>query len=101
MPNFLANRQNILLIVFLLVIIIGGYLWYSYYSPAALEAGVTSVALEKEATKQEFFRLLDSLETIKLDRSIFQEPIFQSLVNLSPEIAPREKKGRPNPFLPL
>ena len=103
MPQFLKNRQNILLITFLLLIIVGGYLLYSYSSRNKLESGVVSVGADggKKAPDAEFLRLLDRLQSLKLDKSIFQEPIFQSLVDLSPELAPQEKKGRPNPFLPF
>jgi hypothetical protein len=49
---------------------------------------------------REILALLADMKKIKLDESIFSDPAFQSLQDLSIELVP-EPKGRPNPFAPL
>lgn len=44
--------------------------------------------------------ILGDLGSIRLDDSVFQNPIFQSLKDYS-VVIPREIKGRKNPFLPI
>ena len=44
--------------------------------------------------------VLLQLKTIKLDQSVFSDPVFKSLQNFGREL-PREDTGRPNPFAPV
>lgn len=103
MPSFFKNRTNILVVVFLIVIAALGWLWYSYYGFQEPETGIRSVSGEtgEQSMDQEFLRLLESLEALKIDRSVFQEPVFQSLIDLLPAIETPTAKGRTNPFRPL
>jgi hypothetical protein len=65
------------------------------------------VAVDTTATEggnnqkgRDILALLADLENIRLDESIFSDPVFQSLQDISRELSP-EPKGRPNPFAPL
>lgn len=49
---------------------------------------------------REILALLADLKSVRLDESIFSDPIFQSLLDTSIELN-LEPKGRPNPFAPL
>jgi len=49
---------------------------------------------------QEILRALNQIEALQLDRGIFEDPVFLSLVDRSKEIAP-EPVGRVNPFAPI
>lgn len=49
---------------------------------------------------REILALLAELKSVRLDESIFSDPMFQSLLDTSVELNP-EPKGRPNPFAPL
>lgn len=51
-------------------------------------------------TGREILNLLADLKKVKLDESIFADPIFQLLKDTSVELD-LEPKGRPNPFAPL
>lgn len=49
---------------------------------------------------QEFLRLLQLLESVRVDGAIFSDQRFRSLIDLRQEI-PGEPVGRENPFAPL
>lgn len=49
---------------------------------------------------REILALLADLKSVRLDDSIFSDPVFQSLQDTSVELV-LEPKGRPNPFAPL
>lgn len=48
----------------------------------------------------ELIQALNEIETLDLDRSIFEDPIYRSLVDRSQPIPP-EPVGRDNPFAPI
>lgn len=49
---------------------------------------------------REILALLADMKSIRLDESIFSDPMFQALQDTSVELV-LEPKGRPNPFAPL
>lgn len=59
-----------------------------------------SVDTESNQKGREILALLAELKSVRLDESIFSDPIFQSLQDTSVELN-QEPKGRPNPFAPL
>lgn len=62
-------------------------------------SGAAELTFGAQADK-EFLHLLNQLEAIKLDKSIFSDPVFRSLVDFRREPAP-QPVGRANPFAPL
>ena len=52
------------------------------------------------ATTDEFVRLLERLQGVKLNSDLFASPAWKSLVNFQVELVP-EPKGRRNPFSPI
>ena len=84
-------------IVSMLVIVAGGY-WY-FFGQTGNEAPLTnSVAVD--ATQAQFQVLVSQLKPISFDTSIFSDPKFMALVDLSTPISP-EPSGRQDPFAPL
>ena len=53
------------------------------------------------AVAQDFLTLLLSVNSIKLDDSIFSDPAFSNLHDSSITLTPDATVGRPNPFAPL
>lgn len=93
------KRSNILTVVLILILIVLAYLWYSYSASRPQEL-VSSSATEATAANRELLVLLQVLESIEIDTSFFQDPLFINLkegISL-PDFPP---KGRGNPFLPL
>lgn len=88
------NRQTIFAIVLILALGITGYLWYGYFEVVpADEAATQNQALP--------FSRAGNFQNIRLDTSIFQDPLFISLQ--PPQIIPQPDvtPGRINPFAPF
>lgn len=49
---------------------------------------------------REILDLLNDLQNLSLDETIFTDPVFLSLQDFSQELSP-EPKGRPDPFAPI
>lgn len=90
------SRQTIFAFVLILVLGITGYLWYGYFDAAPAKEG----AVENENQTLRFSRIGD-FQNIRLDTSIFQDPLFMSLE--PPQIIPQPDvtPGRANPFAPF
>lgn len=103
------------LIVIAVIIVIGiAYYFYSSGNKTAKEAvstggvnslstvgvdGTTNAAAGAEVGA-DVLTLLNKINSLRIDASIFASPSYQSLVDFSVEI-PTENVGRPNPFAPL
>ena len=94
------SRTNILTTIFILIILVLGYIWYSYLRsrPTTL---VRSVSSALPAQGKEFLTLLKTLESIKLDTSLLQDAAFQNLKEGAVLPEPPSARGRLNPFLPI
>jgi len=96
MKNILRSKTAIAVIV--VIILIVGYFYWKGSSPAGsgslLQAqsgtqGIGSAELD----------LLDQVQSLKIDASLFQDPAYKTLQDYSVAI-PTENVGRPNPFAP-
>ncbi len=90
-------KKNLLAIVGAGVILIGGYLYFMYFSGGSSGGPLVS---QESVVSQDLLTTLTSLHTIKLDTSVFSDPSFQSLSDFG-VIIPPQTAGRQNPFLPL
>lgn len=86
-----------------------GYLVYSMFFKKAeqtntLISGATGLNNRSIADTQilgnQITQALVQIESLKLDRAIFTNPIYQSLIDKSQPISP-QPAGRKNPFAPL
>ncbi len=73
-----------------------GYTVFIDQSHRASAADIT----EGDVIKKDLFALLDKIESISLDGSIFTDKAFISLQDFSVTLVP-ETPGRSNPFAPL
>lgn len=89
------NRQNILLIILVLSLAAGAYVWYSYLYVAP-EAPVVGQA---SAVSPEFLAKAGLLDRIKIDSEFLKSGIFSELVS-GPILPPTSENinGRANPF---
>ncbi len=106
-----------LLIGLLLVIVIGGAVMYLGKNAPAPATGLVSsttgenpiipatdvneVALEAQQQTESLVLLLQKVNNITLDTSIFDSPDFVGLKDLASPLAPDRNPGRSNPFLPI
>lgn len=93
------NRQIFLILILAAAVAITGYLLWSNQQNAAPAPEET----KKDQPFQQQIQNLRRLKNLKLDTSVFANPIFQSLDTgvSSPVDVSGGQKGRPNPFLPF
>ena len=88
--------------IIVFVVILGG-LYFAYvffFKDSAPPTSTISPSGSGGEVSGDILPLLLQLQTIKLDQSIFSDPVFKSLENFSVEL-PHEESGRPNPFAPV
>lgn len=96
-----TNFKRITAIIIGLVIVAVGYYYLTTGSQPSSDQGVT-VATPEDLQNQIGKDLIATLETIKgikLDRSVLDSNVFQSLQDFSVPISP-QTVGRENPFAP-
>ncbi len=71
----------------------------AYYYMGASSAPVATVTQASSPASQDLLAMLNNLRSIKLDASIFNDPLFMSLSDFGVTI-PAEPTGRHNPFSP-
>ncbi len=79
------------------IIIVLAYVYFTYFSGSSTSAPLTTV---DTAVSGDLLVTLKSLGTIKLDSSIFSNPVFVSLSDFGSAIPPQDA-GRRNPFAPV
>jgi hypothetical protein len=90
--------KNIPMIGIGVVVILAGVY---YYMNSGSSAGPALTSSDQNvAVSQDLLIALQNLQTIKLDNSVFSDPVFVSLNDFGVTIPP-ENVGRSNPFLPL
>ena len=93
------TRHKLILIV--TAVVVAGVAWYGLSGTSAKTPDlVTTTTGSKNAAGQVLVSTLLALRAVKLDGTIFSDPSFMSLKDLSIEIVP-EPVGRENPFAPL
>ena len=105
-------------IIILAVVTALGVFGYMYFfkgsTPVTSDAGLATTAgvstdpataaladADVSTTSNQFLTLLLDVQSIKLDNSLFANPSFTTLQDLSRPIAPDTNPGRANPFAPL
>lgn len=97
--------KNVKIILAVLVVGVLGFLAYSFLNKAPEAAVTTQGGLSSEgvqesgAVGQRLMATLETIRTLKLDKSIVASPAFTSLKDFSTEISPLPV-GRDNPFAP-
>jgi hypothetical protein len=92
-------NENKTLIIGLLLVCVGVFVYFTYFRGPAPSATLTETANESPIS-QDLLILLSNLHTIKLDNSIFSNPAFLSLTDFGVTIPP-QNVGRRNPFAPI
>ena len=96
-----TNRNNIILAIISLVLV--GVVVYYFFNrdttPEALLASVSSTQSPK--IEGNLLQTLQQLKAIKLDDSIFVDPVFTRLTDFSQPLVSQGTPGRSNPFAPI
>lgn len=91
-------KKNIIITIVALLFLAAGAYWY-YFTQTVNEPSL-SVSHEENISEMRFQILASKLQSISFDTSIFENPIFNALVDLTTPIAP-ETIGRLDPFAPI
>ncbi|HEY4516780.1 MAG TPA: hypothetical protein VJG64_02440 [Candidatus Paceibacterota bacterium] len=92
-------RHKIVAVV--IVILVAGVAWYMLSGTSSDDSVLTSeTETVAPAGAQDLLDSLLALRSVSLDGTIFTNPAFQILRDLTTPITP-EPVGRPNPFAPL
>lgn len=98
MFSILKNKTN-LAILFVLVVIFVVYFMY-FRGDTSNEVFVKNPTTSAQKVGFEFVSLLSQLKKISFDGQIFNDAVFNSLVDLSTPI-PKQPIQRNNPFAPI
>lgn len=93
---FKKNKMAIAGGISLLLLI---YVYLTYFSGASSPASLTA-SDSGSPLSTDILVTLQSIHSIKLDNTIFTDPVFVSLTDFGVTIPP-ENVGRRNPFLPI
>ena len=91
------DSRNIVLIILILAITIGGYVWYTRQTVDVQATLQSDTVLQFERALVDMRRLKE----VTLDTSVLSDPFFRSLIIPTPVPDPSVIPGRPNPFLPF
>jgi hypothetical protein len=91
-------------IIIIIAIAIVGFFIYSFFfgtpKDDSLLSSVSNTPSGADVIGSEIIQALNQIETLELDRAIFEDPVYRSLVDRSQPI-PAEPLGRENPFAPI
>jgi len=91
-------------IIVIVLISVLSFFVYSYFFGGSkdedLLKSVSNTQSGADVIGSEIIQSLNQIETLQLDRSIFEDPVYRSLVDHSQPI-PKEPVGRDNPFSPI
>lgn len=98
----LAKLRSFFSIVLIAALLLGVTFFWFRYLASRPASPVTRVSEGAEVVgPQTLLSLLRSLEGLTLDVSFFDDPVFRSLQDFTPDIPIPAVKGKANPFAPL
>jgi hypothetical protein len=98
--NTQSSNKTWIWIVIIIIIAVVGYFYLSGSSAPASSALVQSSGSDSEAVGSQVLSLLNQIQSLNIDTSLFTDPGYQTLRDYSVAIPP-VAVGRPNPFAPL
>ncbi len=92
------NSSTILTILATLILAAGAY-WY-FFTGTGNQQPLTATGSNTNEAQARFQTLIGELQSISFDTTIFSDPRFNALVDLTTPVSP-EPTGRPDPFAPI
>ena len=93
-------KDNKMYIAIIAVVLVGGWAYFTFFSGGGGGSSAVLTTDTASPLSQDVLATLSSLHTIKLDNTIFSDPVFTSLTDYGVAIPP-ESAGRRNPFAPI
>ncbi len=92
-------KDNKLYVIIILLALAGVWAYFMFFSGGGGNSATVTTD-ETSPLSQDVLVTLSNLHTIKLDSTIFTDPVFVSLTDYGVAIPP-QAAGRRNPFAPL
>lgn len=89
-------KKNILIIVIVLILLGTAFIWLSYGKNRSASHDPETIESTKIRLSQ-----LRRLKNLKLDTTIFEDPLFRALKESKASPLPDVQIGRTNPFVPF
>jgi len=96
--DFFRSNKTLILGGFVALAVVYG-IW-TYSGSGTTEAPLVATPASTSGAGADLLIALTNLQAVKLDGSVFLDPVFQSLSDFGVNIPP-QPVGRPNPFSPL
>ncbi len=96
-----TSKKTIIIIAAIIIISIVGYFYYmggQTTSSSTLE--VSKDTTDAQIAGQRVLGLLNQIRSLKIDTSLFKDPLYLTLIDYAVDVPPQEI-GRPNPFAPI
>jgi hypothetical protein len=94
-----SKRNLVITLVILAAVGVAGYMYAT--RDRALDSDLlVGVPTGTAAVEGNLLTALNQLQTIRLDTEVFDNPVFESLVDIGTRLAD-QPSGRPNPFAPI
>ena len=98
----MTNFRSVISLVLIVAAVLGtAFMWYRFFTSAPSPAVSLASSSGLAVGSQSLLKLLESLEQLKFDLAVLDDPAYKSLQDFTPNISLPESKGRPNPFAPL
>lgn len=101
MKNQANSKKSIISIIVIICAVAIGYFFYTGNKAPAIDSLLqTQATPEANAASSRIMNLLNQISMLEIDKSIFSNAVYMSLVDYSVEI-PSVPVGRQNPFAPI
>ncbi|MGH7175120.1 MAG: hypothetical protein ACREGR_02040 [Minisyncoccia bacterium] len=98
-PFSLKNRSTLFTAVLVILVLFGIY-WFFFSSPATPTLPLSITGAATAGKSAQFLILAGELTAVSFDTSIFSDPRFTTLVDISTTVTP-EPQGKSDPFAPI
>lgn len=98
--KILAWKNPVIALFILILLVVAGYMYSNRSKESDELLSGTEAGDGAAAVDGDLLRTLGKLRKLRLDTSIFNDPVWQSLEDFGQTLSP-EPKGRTNPFAPL
>lgn len=100
--NFISKYKKIILATIVIMVLFFAYNFFfgGKQEGDELISGTINQRTAADVVGAEIIQALNQIESLKLDRTIFEDPVYRSLIDRSEPI-PSEPVGKTNPFDPI
>lgn len=96
-----SSSSHLTTILIVIAVIIAAVAYFYFQGSGGSDAsGSLLVQTGGEDVGLDTIRLLEQIQTVQIDASLFSEPAYKALLDYSVAIPP-QNVGRPNPFSPI